>query len=108
MSPTEMIEERSRFVEHGIKRMTESMQMLQLQLANHQSKVEAVYSEVMERATKYREIAISEISKVYQSQLSILNVKLNQFMAMQQKIIQVLTVRFCYRCNTLFIPGNTL
>lgn len=97
ISPTEMIEERSRFVEHGIKRMTESMQMLQLQLANHQSKVEAVYSEVMERATKYREIAISEISKVYQSQLSILNVKLNQFMAMQQKIIQVLTVRFCYQ-----------
>ena len=77
-------------------KMTESMELLQIQLANHKSKIEEVYGEVMERATNYRDTATANISTVYQSQFGVLNVQLNQCMAMQQKIAQV-TEHVVYR-----------
>ena len=66
------------------------VELLQIQLANHRSKIEEVYGEVIERATNYRDVAIANISTVYQAQFAVLNVNLNQCMAMQQKIAQVL------------------
>lgn len=84
------MEEKSQCVDRAIMKMTESMELLQIQLANHRSKIEEVYGEVIERATNYRDVAIANISTVYQAQFAVLNVNLNQCMAMQQKIAQVL------------------
>lgn len=69
--------------------MNDCIEVLKIQRKNNENKIKEIYDEVIDKANKYRDLALNTISQVYETKSAVLKVKLNKFKKIQQKIHQV-------------------
>ena len=84
-----IIDSKQQYIVNCIKNVNDCIEVLKIQMSNNHNKIEQIYGEVIEKANKYKDLALNTISQVYETKFAVLNVKLNKFKKMQQKIQQV-------------------
>lgn len=81
-----IIESKQQYINNCIKNINDCIEVLKIQMTNNEQKINEIYNEVIEKANKYKEIALNTTSQVYETKFAVLNIKLNKFKKILQKI----------------------
>ena len=85
----DVLAQKHQYIENCIKNVNDCMDVLRIQMANHQNTINGIYGEVIERANKYKAIALDKTTQIYETKFALLTLKLDAFKKMQLKILQV-------------------